>query len=283
MCSYTPQGRHRRRAPAAGPCADTAETTVSTVSTVSTVTRREMPWSDRNVCFDVRSIHAPVLDVLLLDSRDSFTFNLAQAFLELGCSVDVVDSGLVTAATILAAREQGLGPRIVVLGPGPRSPAELPSLVSLVRALYGFVPLFGVCLGLQVLVRARGGVVARAQAAVHGKRDMVRHDESGCFAALPTPLWVMRYHSLVATTVPSSLVVTAVDALGQVMAVRDVQARVEAVQFHPESIGTAGGLDLLRNVLLGVGVDAAAVPVRPGSVPSSSSQGPGFDRCGRHV
>ena len=239
-----------------------------------------MPWSRHNVCLDVRSIDSPHLDVLLLDNRDSFTFNLAQAFLELGCSVDVVDSGLVTAAEIIATREGGGGPRVVVVGPGPRGPAELPGLVALVQELDGVVPLFGVCLGLQVIVRARGGVVARARAAVHGKRDAVTHDGGGCFAGLPSPLWVMRYHSLVAETVPSSLVVTATDAHGQAMAVRDVGARVEGVQFHPESIGTAGGLELLRNVVTGAGVDVSEVVERSGAVPPSTSTGPGFDAGG---
>ena len=236
-----------------------------------------MPWSEHNVCLDVSSSHAPGLDVLLLDNRDSFTFNLAQAFLELGCSVDVVDSGLVTAAQIIAAREAGVGPRVVVIGPGPRGPAELPALVELVQELDGLVPLFGVCLGLQVIVRARGGVVARARAPLHGKRDLVSHDGRGCFAALPSPLWVMRYHSLTATTVPSSLTVTATDVDGQVMALRDPRAGIEAVQFHPESIGTAGGLELLRAVVVGVGVDVTgALPARSGAVPPATSIGPGY-------
>ncbi|MDP2344528.1 MAG: gamma-glutamyl-gamma-aminobutyrate hydrolase family protein [Deltaproteobacteria bacterium] len=224
----------------------------------------------------MRSLSGPALDVLLLDNRDSFTFNLAQAFLELGCSVDVVDSGLVTASQIIGAREAGIGPRLVVIGPGPRGPAQLPALVELVQELDGAVPIFGVCLGLQVIARARGGLVDRARAPVHGKRDCITHDARGCFAGLPSPLWVMRYHSLVATAVPASLVVTAQDADGQVMAVRDAKAKVEGVQFHPESIGTAGGLELLRAVVVGAGVDVAPLPVRIGSVPPATSVGPGF-------
>jgi anthranilate synthase/aminodeoxychorismate synthase-like glutamine amidotransferase len=210
------------------------------------------------------------LDVLLLDNRDSFTFNLAQAFGELDCSVDVVDADLVTAEQIVGLREAGLGPRVVVIGPGPRGPADLPRLVELVRALDGVVPLFGVCLGLQVLVRARGGRVGRARAPVHGKVRRVRHDGVGCFAGLPDPTWVMRYHSLVATAVPASLVVSAVDDDDQVMAVRDASRAVAAVQFHPESIGTAGGLQLLRNVVRDVGVDVGEAPVRRGTVPPPS-------------
>lgn len=234
-----------------------------------------MPWPGAVVSFPMPTPTktprwpdaAGSLDVLLLDNRDSFTFNLAQAFGELGCSVDVVDADRVEAEQVIAARRAGRGPRVVVIGPGPRGPAELPRLVGLVAALDGVVPLFGVCLGLQVLVRARGGVVGRARAPVHGKRSDVRHDGVGCLAGLPDPLRVMRYHSLVATVVPSSLAVTATDVDGQAMAVRDAGRGVEAVQFHPESIGTAGGMELLRNVLVGAGVDVGPVRARPGTVP----------------
>lgn len=234
-----------------------------------------MPWQGGGVSPAVRSSSSP-LDVLLLDNKDSFTFNIAHAVAELGASVDVVDSDLVTADAIVDGRGKGLGPKLVVIGPGPRGPADLPRLLELLRALDGEVPLFGVCLGLQALVLARGGVVGRAAAAVHGKRDRVAHDGVGCFDGLPSPLWVMRYHSLVATTVPSSFIVTARDERGQVMALRDPKARVEAVQFHPESIGTGGGLVLLRNTLIGAGVDVGDVPERRGSVPPAGDQGPGY-------
>jgi anthranilate synthase/aminodeoxychorismate synthase-like glutamine amidotransferase len=209
--------------------------------------------------------------VLLLDNRDSFTFNLAQAFMELGVDVCVEEALHVTAASVKQRR-----PRLVCIGPGPRGPRELPQLVELVRALDGEVPLFGVCLGLQVLVRARGGDVGRAAVPVHGKRDAVTHDGQGAFRGLPSPLWVMRYHSLVARTLPSSLAATAVDSAGQVMAVRDERARIEAVQFHPESIGTAGGLALLANVLRGVGISVTPPAARPGAIPDATDQGPGF-------
>lgn len=235
-----------------------------------------MPWGPSAVRLGVRGLAVPTPDVLLLDSRDSFTFNLAQACAELGAEVDVVDADLVTADQIIAARELGGGPALVMIGPGPRGPRELPLLVEMVRALDGVVPLFGVCLGLQVIVKARGGVVERAVAPVHGKRDAVVHDDVGCVRGLPSPLWVMRYHSLVATSVPSSLTVTARDALGQPMALRDTRAALEAVQFHPESIGTAGGMQLLCNVLVGAGVAVTASLERPGAVPSPSSAGPGF-------
>ena len=234
-----------------------------------------MPWGPRAVRVDVRPLQSSAVDVLLLDSRDSFTFNLAQLCAELGASVDVVDSDGVTAAQIIEARHNGQGPALVVIGPGPRGPRELPRLVELVSALDGVVPIFGVCLGLQVIVKARGGVVERAHRPMHGKRDAIVHDDVGCLRGLPSPLWVMRYHSLVAGTVPPSLTVTARDGRGQVMAIADPVAQVEAVQFHPESIGTAGGADLMARVLSGAGI-AVEPQRRRGSVPPSTSTGPGF-------
>lgn len=210
------------------------------------------------------------VDVLLLDNRDSFTWNLAQGFLELGASVEVVEADATSAPAILRAR-----PRLVVIGPGPRGPAELPALLDIVGGLLGEVPLFGVCLGLQALVRAAGGVVARARAPVHGKRDAITHDGGGVFSALPSPLWVMRYHSLVAVTVPARFQVSALDPHGQVMALRDAAARIEAVQFHPESIGTAGGMSMLQGALRLGGVERPLPPLRNGAIPAPGSKGPG--------
>ncbi len=209
--------------------------------------------------------------VLLLDSRDSFTFNIAQACLELGVVVDVIDADDVSGDAIVAAYDAGRGPDVVVVGPGPRGPAQLPHLVDVVGALDGRVPLFGVCLGLQALVCARGGRVGRAVAPMHGKRDAISHDGSGCLAGLPSPLWVMRYHSLVATSVPETLHVSARDAAGQVMAVVDVAAGVEAVQFHPESIGCAGGMAILARAL-----GVAHRTARRGAVPDVDDVGPAF-------
>jgi len=215
---------------------------------------------------------APRPDVLLLDSHDSFTFNLAQLIAELGCGVAVTNADDVDADDVLAAP-----PKLVVIGPGPRGPAELPHLVELTRALMGRVPLFGVCLGLQVIVRARGGEVARAMAPVHGKRWPITHDDAGCLRGLPSPLWVMRYHSLVAARVPDGLRVTARDEHGQPMAMLDDSTMVEAVQFHPESIGTAGGATMMAAVLRRAGLNVTDVVERAGAVPGPTSVGPGFD------
>lgn len=233
-------------------------------------------WGPSAVRLGVRGLAVPGPDVLLLDSRDSFTFNLAHACAELGADVEVVDADLVTAEQIVGVRKLGGGPALVMIGPGPRGPRELPHLVELVRGLDGAVPLFGVCLGMQVIVKARGGAVERAAAPVHGKRHPVVHDDVGCLKGLPSPLWVMRYHSLIATAVPASLTVTARDAIGQPMALRDPRAAVEAVQFHPESIGTAGGMQLLFRALAAAGIGVTAPVGRIGTVPPPSSRGPGF-------
>jgi anthranilate synthase/aminodeoxychorismate synthase-like glutamine amidotransferase len=221
--------------------------------------------------------HASVdqpMQVLLLDNRDSFTWNLAQAFGELGADVVVEEALSVTPSSVCAR-----APRLVCIGPGPRGPSDLPLLVELVRALDGAVPLLGVCLGLQALVRARGGAVARARHPMHGKRDRITHDGVGVLAGLPSPLWVMRYHSLVATDVGAGLVVSARDADGQVMAVRDARARVEAVQFHPESIGTAGGMTMLSNALKLAGIPARVPAARAGAVPPPGDDGPSFSEA----
>jgi para-aminobenzoate synthetase component II len=216
------------------------------------------------------------IDVLLLDNRDSFTWNIAQGFQELGVSVHVVDTDAITAPAILEGRDAPK-PRLVCIGPGPRGPADLPHLLDVVRGLAGAVPLFGVCLGMQAVALAFGGAVTRAKAPVHGKRDAITHDDVGVLRGLPSPLWVMRYHSLVVTDVPGgSFAITARDRDGQPMALRDAARRIEAVQFHPESIGTAGGMHILENALALAGMRAPhAARVRPGSVPGAHAEGPG--------
>lgn len=216
-------------------------------------------------------------DVLLLDNRDSFTWNLAQGFEELGASVQVVDTDAITASAIVDGRDAPR-PRLVCIGPGPRGPADLPHLLDVVRGLAGVVPLFGVCLGMQAIVRAFGGNVTRAKEPVHGKRDAITHDDVGVLRGLPSPLWVMRYHSLVVTDVPAPFAIHARDRFGQAMALRATLNGVplEAVQFHPESIGTAGGMHVLDNALSMAGVRVAhPARARRGAVPPANAIGPG--------
>ena len=210
-------------------------------------------------------------DVLLLDSRDSFTFNLAQAFGELGASVEVVDVDDASATLV-----QDAAPKLLCVGPGPRGPRDLPTLTELVTALDGALPIFGVCLGMQVIVRARGGRVGRARAPIHGKRSPITPGGDGIFSGLPSPLWAMRYHSLVAVEVPASLSVTALCPQNQPMALAAKDAPTLGVQFHPESIGTSGGLKLLGNVLRWVKIPVTAVATRAGGIPPAHFAGP---RC----
>ena len=205
--------------------------------------------------------------VLLLDNRDSFTWNLAQAFAELGADVDVVETDAIDAEAILSR-----APRLLCVGPGPRGPSKMPHLMRLLAHVDGKMPIFGVCLGLQALLQAFGGSITRALEPVHGKRSLIHHDGGGVFHQLPSPLWVMRYHSLLASHVPSRFVITARDEHEQVMAIRDVDAGIEAVQFHPESIGTDGGMLICQNVLQNAGITVRALPTRPGHIPPAPTQ-----------
>lgn len=193
------------------------------------------------------------MDVALLDSRDSFTFNLAQAFAELGASVHVVEAGRVGADHVRSLR-----PRLVCIGPGPRGPSDMPALVETCRALHGEIPLFGVCLGMQALALAHGGAVERSAITLAG---------GTLFEGLPSPLYVMRYHSLVVTRVPSGFRVCARDEEGQPMAMESDDGHALAVQFHPESIGTSGGLHVLARALARAGIEPVAPRYRRGSIP----------------
>jgi len=206
--------------------------------------------------------------VVLLDNRDSFTFNLRQAFAELGHPATVLDGPTTHPDAVLA-----LEPTLVCVGPGPRGPDDLAFALEKVRALDGRCAIFGVCLGLQLLVTARGGKVGRAIEPRHGKQSAVTHLGEGLFRDLPSPLTVMRYHSLVALELPDTLVADAWDEAGQVMAVRDDERRSYAVQFHPESIGTEGGLDLIRNALRLAGLEVGPARYREGGIPPPRPRG----------
>jgi anthranilate synthase/aminodeoxychorismate synthase-like glutamine amidotransferase len=208
------------------------------------------------------------MDVLLLDSRDSFTWNLAHAFCELGATVRVEPADGRRADEIIASE-----PGLVCIGPGPRGPRELPELVALAEALSGRVPLLGVCLGMQAIARAHGGEVGRARAPVHGKRDAIRHVGRSLFVGLPDPLWVMRYHSLVVTRLPAGFEVLATDGDGQPMAIQREADRIWAVQFHPESIGTAGGLHVLAAAMGAAGLVPLDPVYRPGAIPPPEAGG----------
>jgi len=174
--------------------------------------------------------------ILLVDNYDSFTYNLAHYLCELGAEVAV------RRPDELNAR---LEPSHLVLSPGPGRPTE--QLVGLVRD--SRVPTLGVCLGHQAVVQAFGGEIGSAQRLLHGKTSLVEHDGRGVFEGLPQQLEVGRYHSLAATRVPQELEVSAYAEDREVMGVRHRTLPIEGVQFHPESVLTPLGKDLLRNFL----------------------------------
>lgn len=187
------------------------------------------------------------LNVLLIDNYDSFTFNLAEEFESRNCQVEVWRNNVSAerALQIIGERE---GPKLIVISPGPGTPAEAGSSIELVQKSEGKVPIFGVCLGHQAIVEAFGGVVGRAESVRHGKMSNLEHQGKSIFAGLPERLSVARYHSLAATKMPDCLEVTAYcDRV--VMALRHREWPIIGVQFHPESILTTEGGHLIENVL----------------------------------
>jgi anthranilate synthase component II len=182
--------------------------------------------------------------ILLIDNYDSFTYNLAHLFGELGAEVDVRRNDAIT------ADEAGeLEPEYLVVSPGPGRPADAGATPEIIRRLTPTTPTLGVCLGHQALVEVFGGEVGQARELVHGKSCLVRHDGRGLFHGLPDKLEVGRYHSLAATRIPDALEVTARADDGEVMAVRHRGLPVVGVQFHPESVLTPNGREIAQNFL----------------------------------
>jgi anthranilate synthase component II len=184
--------------------------------------------------------------ILLIDNYDSFTYNLAHLFGELGIEVAVRRNDAIDAAAA-----ERLSPSHLVISPGPGRPADAGSTPEIVRRLASTTPTLGVCLGHQVIVEAFGGQVAAARELVHGKSCTVSHDGRGVFAGLPEELEVGRYHSLAATAVAAELEVCATAADGEIMGVRHRKLNVHGVQFHPESVLTPLGREIARNFLNG--------------------------------
>jgi anthranilate synthase component 2 len=189
--------------------------------------------------------------LLMIDNYDSFTFNLVQYLGELGQEVRVVRNDALDVAGIRA-----LKPDHIMISPGPGTPDDAGVSLQVLRELAGQVPIFGVCLGHQALGQAFGGKVIRAKQIMHGKTSPVHHRGQGVFAGLPIPFEATRYHSLVVAkdSVPDCLEVTAWTehadgSLDEIMGLRHKTLAVEGVQFHPESILTQHGHDMLRNFL----------------------------------
>ena len=184
--------------------------------------------------------------LLLIDNYDSFTYNLYQYLSELGQEVVVERNDRVTLAEI-----EAMAPERIVLSPGPGGPEQAGVCVEVIRRFAGRLPILGVCLGHQCIGYAYGGVVEGAGELVHGKVSLIHHDGRGVFAGLGSPLEAVRYHSLAVRRegLPDCLEVTAWTDKGIIMGLRHRSFPLEGVQFHPESIMTRQGKDLLRNYL----------------------------------
>ncbi|MEZ9904984.1 aminodeoxychorismate/anthranilate synthase component II [Vibrio breoganii] len=189
--------------------------------------------------------------LLIIDNYDSFTYNLYQYFCELGCDTKVVRNDAITIAEIHA-----LQPQAIVISPGPCTPNEAGISLQVIQEFMGQLPLLGVCLGHQAIAQVLGGKVIRADKVMHGKTSPIQHTNTGVFSGLNNPLTVTRYHSLIVEkeTLPECLEVTAwtLDEKGQqkeIMGYRHKTLPVEAVQFHPESIKTEQGHEILVNFL----------------------------------
>ncbi|MDT3668153.1 aminodeoxychorismate synthase component 2 [Cronobacter dublinensis] len=184
--------------------------------------------------------------LLLIDNYDSFTWNLFQYFSELGAEVVVRRNDELTPDDIDA-----LAPAHIVISPGPCTPNEAGISLEVIRRYAGRLPLLGVCLGHQAIGQAFGASVVRAQKVMHGKTSAIRHNNTGVFAGLSNPLTVTRYHSLIIdrATLPAGFEITAWTDEGEIMGIRHRHLALEGVQFHPESILSEQGHQLLANFL----------------------------------
>ncbi len=184
--------------------------------------------------------------VLMIDNYDSFTYNLVQYLGSLGADLHVYRNDKLTIEEIRA-----MAPERIVISPGPCTPNEAGISVELVEQLGAEIPILGVCLGHQSIGQAYGGNVIRAPKVMHGKTSLIHHDGKTVYAGLPNPFEATRYHSLIIEreSIPDCLEISAQTEDGIVMGVRHREHPVEGIQFHPESILTAVGMDLLRNFL----------------------------------
>ncbi|GBR42371.1 anthranilate synthase component II [Gluconobacter roseus] len=189
--------------------------------------------------------------ILLIDNYDSFTFNIVHHLGALGVECDVRRNDALSVEEALA-----LKPSAIVISPGPCAPDGAGICCDLIRAAAGKVPVFGVCLGHQAIGQVFGAKVVRAPVPMHGKISAVQHDGTGVFAGLPNPVDVVRYHSLTLApdSIPETLVINARTEDGIIMGIRHRDYPVHGVQFHPESIASVAGRDLLANFLKIAGI-----------------------------
>ena len=184
--------------------------------------------------------------ILLLDNYDSFTYNLAQYLGQMGQKLDVRRNDQITLHEIAAMR-----PERIIISPGPCTPQEAGISIPLIQRFAGEIPILGVCLGHQAVGAAFGGRIVRAQKLMHGKTSAIEHDGRGVFENLPKPFTAARYHSLIVErkSLPRDLEISAETSDGVIMGLRHRKFRIEGVQFHPESVLTTSGFDLLKNFL----------------------------------
>ncbi len=195
------------------------------------------------ILISLKSYHSMLL---IIDNYDSFTYNLVQYFGELGADVLVKRNDEITLAEI-----EALKPEAIVISPGPCTPKEAGISNEVIAKIGPKLPILGVCLGHQCIGHVYGGAVVRAGRLMHGKTSPILHDNTGVFAKLPSPFEATRYHSLIIDppTVPETLIVNARTEEGEIMGVRHRDYPIHGVQFHPESILTRHGKDLLKNFL----------------------------------
>jgi para-aminobenzoate synthetase component II len=188
--------------------------------------------------------------VIVVDNYDSFTYNLVQYLLALGAECDVRLNDQTTVSAVASSRPDG-----VLLSPGPGTPDDAGITLELIEKLAGQLPIFGVCLGHQSMAQAYGGKVVRAGRLMHGKTSPIEHDGKTIFAGLPSPFTATRYHSLIVeeSSLPTCFEVSARTPEGEIMGIRHREVRLEGVQFHPESILSEHGSELLSNWLGSLG------------------------------
>jgi anthranilate synthase/aminodeoxychorismate synthase-like glutamine amidotransferase len=184
--------------------------------------------------------------ILMIDNYDSFTYNLVQYLGELGAGIEVRRNDQTTLEEI-----ERMAPERIVISPGPKTPNEAGICLELIKRFSGRLPILGVCLGHQAIGQAFGGKVVRAPEIMHGKTSEIHHDGKTIFAGLPNPFPATRYHSLIVerASLPACLEVSATSPDGLIMGLRHKEMKVEGVQFHPESVLTAVGKQLLANFL----------------------------------
>ncbi len=184
--------------------------------------------------------------ILLIDNYDSFVYNLARYVVELGYEAQVIRNDEITLNEI-----KNCNPSHIIISPGPCTPAQAGISLSLITEFYKTIPILGVCLGHQAIAQAFGGSVVRAKNPMHGKSSLIQNDQQGLFTGLNNPLRVARYHSLIVAeeNFPKDLAITARCDRGEVMALKHREFPTVGVQFHPESVLTEGGYEILQNFL----------------------------------